>query len=240
MKVAVVVPAYNEAKAIQEVVRSIPRSIAGGHSTFIVVVDDGSSDSTSDEARMAGADIVWKHNRNRGVGASLRTGVRAAVRLGADIVCTLDADGQLNPMEIPDVVNPILSGRADAVVGTRFNDVYSNSSIPMRNYILNVLLSVFLSVLLLRRLTDVCSGYRAFHVRTVPVLKIEDKWDTFGFILDIACAGYRLAEAPVSVKYFVGRKSRVVTNSLSFALTVLKGLILRTLPVPRKPKFVGR
>jgi len=114
MKVVAVVPALNEGSRVQDVVKAI-RSHADG----VVVVDDGSSDQTADEARVAGA-VVLRHAINRGQGAALRTGTEAALALGADVVVHLDADGQHEPSMIRTLVAPIAAGEVDIVFGSRF------------------------------------------------------------------------------------------------------------------------
>src|SRR5918992_1032821 len=107
-KVAVVVPAYEEAESVGDVVRQIPKTVCG-EETAVLVVDDGSRDDTSEQAAKAGA-VVARHVINRGGGAALRTGYRLMAESGALVVVTIDADGQHLPSEMERLVEPVLSG----------------------------------------------------------------------------------------------------------------------------------
>src|SRR6516225_5293875 len=113
-QVAVVVPAYNEAGKIGDVVRKVPRSYAG----TVFVVDDASTDRTSDEAREAGAERVIRHPANRGVGAGIRTGLLAAKREGFRFAAILSGDDQHEPDELPRVLEPLFEDQADLVQGS--------------------------------------------------------------------------------------------------------------------------
>lgn len=109
-----VIPAYNEATRIRAVVRDAAR-----HVQRVIVVDDGSSDGTGTAAREEGATVI-RHTQNGGAGAATMTGLEAARRMGAEAVVTLDADEQHDPQEIPELLEPILAGRADIVFANRF------------------------------------------------------------------------------------------------------------------------
>jgi len=226
LKIGVIIPAYNEAETIFHVIKSVPRLIDNKHPVTVIVIDDGSSDLTSETAVRAQADMILSHDKNSGVGAAIKTGLTKAIELGADIVCTLDADGQLNPKELPRVVSPILHNQASVVIGSRFSSIF-NSSVPISNRIMNKLMALILSLILFKRYTDVCSGYRALHSGVFHSLKIDDSWDTYGLLLDITLSGYRTCEVPISVRYFRNRKSRVVSSFGSFATSVVIAILRR-------------
>src|SRR3989338_6274277 len=114
MKVIAIIPAYHEASVIAGVVRKTVSFV-----DEVVVVDDGSEDRTGETARAAG-DRVYTHVLNRGLGAALSTGMAAALKRGADVIITLDADGQHDPVEIPNFVRAINEKKVDAVIGSRF------------------------------------------------------------------------------------------------------------------------
>jgi glycosyltransferase involved in cell wall biosynthesis len=117
----VIIPALNEEATIRDVVKAIPQSIPGIASLKVLVVDDGSTDETAPRARAAGAEII-AHSHNRGVGAAMQTGLREAVRRGADFVVNIDGDGQFDPKDIPKVLRPIMDGSADFATASRFKN----------------------------------------------------------------------------------------------------------------------
>ena len=116
---AVVVPAKDEEATIGELLERISAVHVPGYELQTFVVDDGSSDRTAEIARAKGATVV-SHPQNLGLGAAVRTGLRAAVDAGAEAVAYLDADLEYFPEDIPNLVGPVLAGRADYVLGSRF------------------------------------------------------------------------------------------------------------------------
>ena len=124
MKVIGIMPAYHEQARIVETIRAALPFL-----DRLIVVDDGSADGTADAASLPGV-IVLRHRMNRGQGAALRTGTLAALKLGADILVHLDADGQHDPADIPRLTEPIKSGEADVVFGSRFLE-FSPVGMPM-------------------------------------------------------------------------------------------------------------
>src|SRR3989338_824890 len=131
MKIVAVVPAYNEVSAIGRVINEL-----GDVVDLVMVVDDGSSDSTGEVATRAGA-LVVRHFLNRGQGAALQTGIEAAIDAGADIIVTFDADGQFVASDVPKVIEPLLLSRADIVFGSRF--LQANEIPAPRRFILRSL-----------------------------------------------------------------------------------------------------
>ena len=119
MKIIVTIPAYNEEKTIGKVITEIPREIEGIDQIEVLVINDGSTDNTVKEARKAGADKIVSHKKNLGLGISFRDGIEEALKMGADIIVNIDADFQYNAEEIPRLIEPILNGKADMVLGDR-------------------------------------------------------------------------------------------------------------------------
>lgn len=158
MKLAVVIPAYNEEFAIGQVIQHVISADLPGIEKKIIVVNDGSSDKTGEIANSKGA-LVVSHLLNRGVGGALGTGMEAALRWGADLVVTCDADGQHSADDIGRVVEPIRSGRADAVIGSR---MIEPGDMPWTRRIANRLANLATWVLLGVSTTDSQSGLRAF------------------------------------------------------------------------------
>src|SRR3989304_3254181 len=112
-------PAYNEEESVARVVRSVPRQIQGIDRVAVLVYDDGSTDRTSEEARGGGGDYVLRHTRNRGLAVTFRDALDAALHLGADVIVNTDADDHYDQSRIPDLVEPVVEGEADIVVGSR-------------------------------------------------------------------------------------------------------------------------
>jgi len=119
MKLIVQIPCLNEEETLPETLASIPRTIPGVDVVEVLVIDDGSSDRTSEVARQHGADHIVRFTRRKGLAAGFMAGLDAALRLGADVIVNTDADNQYPAAEIPRLVAPILAGQADMVVGDR-------------------------------------------------------------------------------------------------------------------------
>jgi len=161
-KLVVVIPAYNEARFIGSTVLKTLE-----HTNYVLVIDDGSEDDTTQVAQSAGA-IVIKHECNRGKGAALNSGLCESRRMGADCVVTLDADSQHLPEEIREVVKPIRDKRADLVIGSRY--LNSNNQVPRHRYwghrLFNTLTKWGSGI----QVSDSQSGYRAFSRKALNEL----------------------------------------------------------------------
>lgn len=193
--VAVVLPAYNEERAVAAVVRSLPDEI-DGLPVQAIVVADGCTDATAQQARAAGA-VVLELPLNRGGGAAIRLGYAYAVGAGARAVATMDADGQHRPQDLAAVVGPVLRGEADFVIGSRclgaHERVSGARSVGLRFF------NAVLSLLLATRLTDCSSGFRAFDAERMPRLATrEDQYHTAETIILARRLGLRVAEAPIT------------------------------------------
>ena len=191
-----VIPAYNEAAHIPQVLGALPQEISG-LPLHAIVVDDGSVDDTMERARAVGAAAVHLP-LNRGQGAALRTGYRLALATGARIVVTMDADGQHQPSELPRLVDPILAGEADVVNGSRVLGA-ADPSHAARKLGIKVF-AWLLSVLTASRVTDPACGYRA--VRTEALRGLEFRQDQFHnseFIVEASKRKLVMREVPVTV-----------------------------------------
>ncbi|MFH1047665.1 MAG: glycosyltransferase family 2 protein [Patescibacteria group bacterium] len=153
MKLVVIVPAYNEANTVGDVVRSL-----FGVVDEVIVVDDGSSDETGLRAKQAGATVV-AHVINRGLGAAIGTGIAAALKLEANTLVTFDADGQHRAEDLPRLVESLLAGTADVAIGIRTMD---RQLMPVSRRIANWIGNALTFVLFDKWVNDSQSGLRAF------------------------------------------------------------------------------
>jgi glycosyltransferase involved in cell wall biosynthesis len=192
----VLIPALNEQETIGRVVAEIPRRLRGVGSVEVIVIDDGSDDMTRDRALAAGADGVARHPGNRGLAAAFNRGATEALFRGAEIVVTLDGDGQHDPGAIPRLVAPILAGKADLVVAARpLADPSQGSTVRRAG---NRFGSLLARRLLGVPLSDVTSGFRAFSREALLQLHVSAG---FTYTLDtlIQAAGKRLRMHEVTV-----------------------------------------
>jgi glycosyltransferase involved in cell wall biosynthesis len=194
---AIVIPAYNEEGTVAEVIQEIPREAAGLQTEVIVVVD-GSSDATADQATAAGA-LVCDVPANRGQGAALRLGYWLARARGAQIIATIDADGQYEPEEIGRVVQPILDGQADFVSGSRRLGAELTTD-RVRHLGVLVFGAIF-SVLTRHRVTDPACGLRALRSDLTAAVTLEQpQYQASELMISAALNGFRLAEVPTTMR----------------------------------------
>jgi glycosyltransferase involved in cell wall biosynthesis len=193
--VYIVLPAYNEETVVGEVVADLRRQWEN-----VVVVDDCSEDATCEQARSAGASVLV-HLVNRGQGASLQTGIEYALRRGAGYIVTFDSDGQHQSKEIPVLLEPVFSGEADIVLGSRF--LGRAEDIPLARRILLKGAVVFTRLTSRVKTTDAHNGFRAFSRRAAQRMQLQmDRMAHASEILDqIRAMGLRYVERPVTIRY---------------------------------------
>lgn len=195
-KVAIVIAAYNERARLGPVVQGV---IKAGY-PWVIVVDDGSTDSTSAVATRAGADTL-RHPINRGQGAALRTGIDYALEHGADFIVTYDADGQFVPEDIPAILLPVTSGRVDVALGSRFLGKAIGIG-PGKKFVLKLgaLVTLIFSGV---RLSDSHNGLRCLSRGAAQAIRIRfDRMEHASEIIDeIAKHRLRYEEVPVTVIY---------------------------------------
>lgn len=242
MKLAVLIPAFNEEDSLDSVVRSIPQAISGISSIDVVVIDDGSTDGTAEVARQAGAHVVG-HAHNQGVGAAFQSGLRKALELGADVTVNIDADGQFSPLEIPKLIQPILRDEAEFVAADRFTTedghMRKPENMPAIKYWGNKQVSRLINLIAKEDFADVSCGFRAYSRTALLQLNLIGQFTyTQESFLDLATKGMRITSVPVNVKYFPGRKSRVAGNLLKYGWRI-SGTIFRTFRDHQPIRFFG-
>jgi glycosyltransferase involved in cell wall biosynthesis len=197
VRVAIVIPAYQAAATIREIVA---RSHAAVPTAEIIVVDDGSTDGTGAAGRGTGATLLTQPH-NRGKGAALRAGIRAATARGVDLVVSIDADGQHPPEDIPRLLQPIEEGRADLVLGARKRD----RVMPFGRRFTNWLSATLASRIGGQPVSDAQTGFRAF-TRAVAE-RVQPAGDRYeyeaNFLLDALRAGFRVVSVDVPTIYGV-------------------------------------
>jgi glycosyltransferase involved in cell wall biosynthesis len=240
MKLCILIPAFNEEKTITSVINRIPTHIDGISDIYILVVDDGSTDKTVLMAMECGAEVI-SHRYNKGVGGAFSTGLNKALEVGSEIMVNIDADGQFSPDEIPALLAPILAKQADFVAGDRFSQNSDVSQKPAEmsriKYWGNQQMARLISVLTGQQFNDVSCGFRAYSKEAMLRLNLTGKFTyTQETFIDLANKGIPIATAPVSVKYFQERRSRVAHNLwIYFYRTV--NIILRAYRDYRPLKF---
>ena len=160
MKVFIQIPCFNEEETLPQTVADIPREIEGVDTVEILIIDDGSSDRTTDVAREIGVDHIIVNKRNQGLAASFRNGLDACLKLGADIIVNTDGDNQYAGWDIPKLIAPILDGTADIVIGDRQTDRIEHFSKGKK--LLQKLGSGLVRSLSGTEVPDAVSGFRAY------------------------------------------------------------------------------
>ena len=192
-KILVAMPAYNEEKYIGSLVTK-----AREYADEVLIVDDGSTDGTSEVARLAGATVI-QHKENKGYGAAVQSILAEAKRISPDILVLLDADSQHNPGEIPRLVEPISQG-FDLVIGSR---KLLRDNIPLYRRIGQGVISYFCYILSGEKLSDSESGFRVFSRKAVGMLELREDGMSVSAetIAKAAEKGLKITEIPISITY---------------------------------------
>lgn len=218
----VVIAAFNESRTIARVVEELTQK-----QFKVVVVDDGSRDDTRLLAFGAGATVL-RHVINRGQGAALQTGISYSLKQDANIIVTFDADGQHSVDDLPAMLEPILSGRVDIALGSRFLE--KNDSIPRSRRLLLGGGILFMRIISRVRLTDAHNGFRAFTAKAARHVDIHlDRMAHASEIIDQLCrSGLPYEEVPVHIRYteYTLSKGQRSSNAIRVAADYLMNKIL--------------
>ncbi len=220
--IMVLLPAYNEAENLKELLTRLPGQICGIE-TGVLVVDDGSDDETFLVSSNAGVSVV-KNPINRGGGAALRLGYDLLQKGGCQICVTMDADGQHQPEEIEKLVYPIKNDVYEFVIGSRILGQSEKGSLFRLTGV--YLFGWIISLLLGKKITDPSSGFRAFKMETIgPVSLYEDQYHTSELIIKAAKNGKRIGEVPITIlkrRHGKSKKGSDWKYGLNFAKAIVK------------------
>ena len=239
-KVIVAIPCLNEGQFISDIVTR-----ARKYADVVIVIDDGSTDNTAEAAEKAGAKVI-KHEARQGAGAATRTAFEAAKRYDADILVTLDGDGQHNPYEIPQVLAPVLRGEADLVIGSRFlqpnlnkfQQISSsfNHAPKYRKFGIDVITWLY-NFGSKKKVSDSQSCFRAHSRRLIEAINITE--NGFGFSVQVLIQARRknfvIREVPISCIYHLqGSSLNPIVHGLGVTLKVVKLRFKNELLNPRR------
>ena len=236
--VAVVVPAYNEEALVGSTVAGIPEFVER-----IIVVDDASTDATEARAREADKRVkVLRHEKNRGVGAATMTGYREAIADGFEVICVMNADGQMDPEDLETLVRAVASGECDYAKANRLFTAQAWQLIPRTRYIGNAILSFLTKISSgYWHIADSQSGYTAINLESLRLLADDDLYPRYGFPNDLLVHlnvwNRRVRDYPSRPIYGVGERSGIKLRRVIPAISWLlfKGFFWRL-----KEKYVIR
>ena len=217
-KITAIMPAYNEELCISGIILGSKKYV-----DRVIVVDDGSTDNTAEIAALAGAKVI-RHSSNKGKGAALKTGFKAART--SEVIVTLASDGQHNPKEIPKLIAPIINGEADIVNGSRYINGNKKDT-PSYRRIGQTVLDKATNLGSGLDITDSQSGFRAFIGHSLPIFRFNhsDFAIESEMLMDAANAGLRIKEVEIGVRYDVdGSTKNPVSHGLGVLIQIISDL----------------
>lgn len=210
-------PALNEEETIRNVLDSIPKHFDGFKKVELLVVNDGSTDATEKEAILSGATVI-NHSQNRGVGKAFQTALNYSLKAKADILVSIDADGQFDVNQISEMIRPIINKRADFCIGNRFWNS-SPDKMPTLKYWGNKQISKIVSFISKTKIQDASCGFRAYSKDCLFSLNLQGSFTyTHETILELLHKGYGVAQIPIKVTYYDGRISRIANNLIQYSI----------------------
>ena len=217
-RIIIVLPAYNAAETLEKTYHDIPKEKV----SKIILVDDVSQDQTVEVARSLGLSVII-HVQNRGYGGNQKTCYLEALKEGADVVVMLHPDHQYDSKLVPELVEPILSGRADMVMGSRIlNGRALEGGMPSWKYAANRVLTIAENIIYGTKLTDCHSGFRAYSRKLLTTVPFLLNSDDFVFdsqmIAQAVYMGFKITEIPVQARYFPE------ASSVNFRVSTIYGL----------------
>lgn len=236
-RVAVILPAYNEAKHIRPVLESLARHPEVSRMK-LVVIDDGSTDDTASIVRSFPDILLLQQGRNQGLGHTFQAAVDYCLKEQITCMIFFDADGQFLVEDIPRVAAPVLAGKADFALGSRFINGIPKG-MPGIKLWGNRMLARFIRRVTRTPISDVACGFRAYGREALLRMTLNGSFTyTQEVILDLLFKGMRCVEVPVTVKYFEDRTSTISSNLWRYGFRVF-GILMRTIRDYRPLTFFG-
>ncbi|WNL45535.1 glycosyltransferase family 2 protein [Dyella sp. BiH032] len=234
MKLIIQIPCYNEASTLAVALADLPREVAGFDRVEWLVIDDGSADATAEVARVCGVDHVIRHQKNRGLARAFMTGIDACLRLGADVIVNTDADNQYVAADIPVLIQPILEGQAELVIGARPIHGIEHFS-PLKKW-LQRLGSAVVRLASGSNVPDAPSGFRAIARSAAQRLVVFSNYTyTLETIIQAGQKDMAVVAVPIRVNGDL-RPSRLVRSTVSYVTRSI-ATIVRIFVVYRPFRF---
>jgi len=224
------IPAYNEERVISNIVQRTKKFV-----DKVIVCDDGSSDNTVQNAKQAGAEVI-QHQKNQGKGAAMRSLFNHAKQIDADIIVTMDGDGQFLPEEIPKILAPVIENRSDIVIGYRFDD---KTEMPAYRKIGNKLLDRVTNIAVDLPVRDSQSGFRAYSKKALNMINFST--DGFGadseILINAAKSELVISEIKVTVIYNTG--GRTSTKNPISHFTIVLTSVIEQIALEHPLRYIG-
>jgi glycosyltransferase involved in cell wall biosynthesis len=240
--IVIVMPAYNAAQTLERTYADIPHEIVH----HVILVDDVSRDQTVEIARTLGLDVIV-HRQNRGYGGNQKTCYDAALAVGADVVVMLHPDYQYDATRIPALVEPILRGEVDLMLGSRFLGDPLAGGMPRWKYVSNRFLTTLENRVFGLRLSEYHTGFRAYSRRLLETIPYHRSSDDFVFdqelVAQAVAAGFAIGEIAVPTRYFAEASSVGLRRSVVYGLATLRvcaRFALHRVRVRPSPKLTPR
>ena len=237
MKLIVQIPCLNEEKTLPQTVRDIPRDIEGIDSVEILIIDDGSTDRTVDVARTLGVDHIVQNRGNKGLAMSFMNGLNACLDLGADIIVNTDGDNQYQGADIAKLVQPVIKGEADLVVGDRQTETIEDFSLAKKK--LQKMGSMVVRLLSGTTVPDAVSGFRAFSREAAMKTNIVSAYSyTVETIIQAGNKKLKIVSVPVGTNPKT-RESRLMKSIPRFVVQQISTMVrMYTMFKPLRSFFV--
>lgn len=232
-RILICIPAFNEEENIAEVIIK-----SKAYSPEVIVYDDGSTDKTAEIAEKNGA-IVIRNSRNRGYGRALNTLFQHAIAVKADVVITIDSDGQHDPEHIPLLLQPIIENRADIVIGSRFLTTDDKLNVPKYRSFGIKTITRFTQAACFDRITDATSGFRAYSINSLSKLHLVENGMAISteILLKASDCNLRILEVPITTSRY-DRKDKSTHNPLRLGWSV-SSHVIQFLSFKHPLKFYG-